>query len=209
MRRWARQRPAEEDSGRPFFTKDYPELEKYRIGDFTYGRPRVRDYDAGSTLSIGRFCSIAADVIILVGGEHNLKALSTYPFQTLGYTAPPAGHDGDSLSKGDVVIGNDVWVGNGALILSGVRVGNGASIGAGSVVTKDIADYEIVAGNPARHLRFRFEEPIIAELLEVRWWELDIDELRPLLPSMMSGDVATFVQMARAVREPAVSSPSS
>ena len=159
-------------------------------------------------MAIGRFCSIAANVTILVGGGHNQQALSTYPFATMDYMEAPAGRNRDSLSKGDVVIENDVWIGTRALILSGVHVGNGASIGAGCVVTKDIADYEIVAGNPARHLRFRFEEPIIAELLKVRWWELDIDELRPLLPSMMSGDVSTFLELARAVREPRTSSPS-
>lgn len=77
-------------------------------------------------------------------------------------------------------VGNDVWIGIGAIIKSGVIIGDGAVIGAGAVVTKDVRPYEIVAGNPAKHIRFRFDEEIINELLELRWWDFSEDKLSVL-----------------------------
>ncbi len=176
------------------FTKEHEELQGYVIGDYTYGRPKVRDYGGATTLKIGRFCSIAASVTILVGGEHNPRLVSTYPFATLGHWSPKTSDAVDSLSKGDVVIENDVWIGTNSLILSGVHIGNGAVVGAGSVVVSDVNDYEVVAGNPARHIRYRFSSEVIQGLLKTQWWHRPFEEIRSLLPIMMSGDIERFIE---------------
>src|SRR4030095_4167165 len=95
--------------------------------------------------------------------------VTTYPFNVLD---PRFAHiSGHPRSKGDVAIGNDVWVGRAAVILSGVRVGAGAGIGAYALVTKDVPDYSIVGGNPARLLRMRFTPEIVAKLRDIRWWD--------------------------------------
>ncbi len=81
-----------------------------------------------------------------------------------------------------VTIGNDVWIGVRVIILGGVKIGNGAVIGAGSVVTRDVPPYAVVAGAPARLIRYRFEEPVIRRLEELQWWNKSEEELRQLLP---------------------------
>ncbi|TCB59732.1 CatB-related O-acetyltransferase [Acinetobacter terrae] len=88
----------------------------------------------------------------------------------------------DYLPKDKTLIGHDVWIGNRVIIKSGVKVGTGAVIGAGSVVTKDIPDYAVVAGNPAKIIRYRFDEEMIYQLLASKWWELSEANLRKLSP---------------------------
>jgi acetyltransferase-like isoleucine patch superfamily enzyme len=80
--------------------------------------------------------------------------------------------------KEPVVIGNDVWIGTGAIILRGLSVGDGAVIGAGAVVTKDVPPYAIVAGNPARVIKYRFEEAVIKRIQASKWWEMSDGEIR-------------------------------
>lgn len=129
---------------------------------------------------IGRFCSIASNVII-GGAMHPMDWVST----------SPVFYDGrDSVKKKfqtfqrqddlRTLIKNDVWIGNGALIKQGVTIGNGVVIGMGSVVTKDVPDYEIWAGNPAKFIRKRFNDEIIKELLESEWWSKNDDEIQSL-----------------------------
>ena len=121
------------------------------VGDFTYGRPVVLQWDNRTRLKIGKFCSIAANVQIYLGGEHYTKRLTTYPFDVLmGEAQTP--------SKGDVTIGNDVWIGNNVQILSGVTIGDGAVIGAGAVIAKDVPQYAVMVGNPAKLKRFRINK---------------------------------------------------
>ncbi|MBN2212543.1 MAG: CatB-related O-acetyltransferase [Sedimentisphaerales bacterium] len=156
-----------------FYTRDALAGKGYDIGEHTYGRPRVHAWgEEKATLKIGRFCSIARHVSILLGGNHHAGRISTYPFGKFPDRWPGAAASGDiSYSKGDVIIGNDVWIGEGAVILSGVTVADGAVIGAHAVVTKDVEPYAIVAGNPARVIRKRFDDNTIARLLEVKWWD--------------------------------------
>ena len=101
------------------------------------------------------------------------------------------------VSKGDVVIGNDVWIGRGVVILSGVRVGNGAVIGAGAVVTKDVPPYAIVAGNPARIIRYRFSPEQIEELEQIAWWSWPDKEIERAIPLLLSSDIEAFLKFAR------------
>ena len=91
--------------------------------------------------------------------------------------------------KGDTVVGNDVWIGQNATILPGVRLGDGAIIGANSTVGSDVEPYTIVAGNPARVIRKRFDDELIEVLEEVKWWDLPADEINELIPVLSCSDL--------------------
>ncbi len=169
------------------------------VGDFTY----IADSDFeshvshlyewnGDRLIIGKFCQIAAGVEFLMNGaNHQMNAVSTFPFYTLeGWEmAPP--ERADLPLKGDTVIENDVWIGQNAVILPGVHIGNGAVIGANSVVGRDVEDYTIVIGNPARVLRRRFDEEMTGLLLRFRWWDKSIEEINALIPILTCSDLET------------------
>jgi acetyltransferase-like isoleucine patch superfamily enzyme len=164
--------------------------EHMTVGRFSYGKPKVWTFPSGAHLTIGSFCSIAEEVSILLGGNHRAAAATTFPLDAL--------FDKDGLppsetSRGDVAIGNDVWIGYGATILSGVTIGDGAIIGARAVVSRDVAPYEIVAGNPARHIRYRFEAQFIRDLLALRWWDWPIEKIREQAPWLMGALIAKEV----------------
>ncbi|WP_275667825.1 CatB-related O-acetyltransferase [Paramagnetospirillum kuznetsovii] len=112
---------------------------------------------------IGRYCSIAYNASVGVG-RHRMEWLST------GMLPEPMSVDMSYPSPPFTVIGHDVWIGVGATVIGGVRVGHGACIGAGSVVTKDVPPYAVVGGSPARVIRYRFPEDVIAGLLRTKWW---------------------------------------
>src|SRR5262249_17686854 len=130
----------------PYFMAENKRYANYEIGEGTYGRPKVDFYDAGGGLKIGSYCSIGPGVTILLGGEHHLDWVTTYPFSLLFDEASSL--KGYPNTKGDVVIGGDVWIGQEALILSGVTVGHGAVIAARSVVSQKLQPYFIVSGQP-------------------------------------------------------------
>ncbi|HWP45496.1 MAG TPA: CatB-related O-acetyltransferase [Blastocatellia bacterium] len=163
----------------------------FQIGVGTYGRPNIVYWDAGAKLIIGRYCSIAPGVTILLGGEHRVKWVTTYPFSLLFDEAKDL--PGYPYTKGDVIIGNDVWIGQEAMILSGVRIEDGAVIAARSVVTKDVAPYSIVAGNPAQHIRFRFSESEIESLLKIAWWNWPWPKIQEAWPLLQSPDIQSFI----------------
>lgn len=135
------------------------------IGAGTYGRPLVRLHRSTDAVTIGRYCSIAEDVLFLPGGGHDPSRPSLYPFRTFA-----AGADVDASSKGPITVGSDVWIGARAMILSGVTVGDGAIIGAGAVVTRDVPSFAIAAGNPARVVRYRFTPEHQRAMAEIAWW---------------------------------------
>lgn len=116
---------------------------------------------------IGRYCSISWNVSI-AADKHNYKFLSPHPltnFKSFGLVMLNKPLDFDKIT-----IGNDVWIGMNSCILPGVKIGNGAIIGAGSVVTRNVPDYAIVAGNPAKIIKFRFSDNIIKILKQCEWW---------------------------------------
>lgn len=156
---------------------------RVELGRLTYGFNTVKilSYDAvDARLKIGSFCSLGRDLSILMAGEHPTKFISTYPFGHPKFIDFIGGKPNawKSLSKGDVVIGSDVWIGIGVTILSGVTIGHGAVIAANSTVTKDIPPYAIVGGNPAKLIRKRFDDDVVNLLLELRWWELDLEKIK-------------------------------
>ena len=167
------------------------------VGDFTYIADSefeshvTHHYDfIGDKLIIGKFCQIAAGVeFVMNGANHQMNAVSTFPFYTLeGWTMnPPA--KSDLPFKGDTVIGNDVWIGQNATILPGVHIGDGAIIGANSVVGSDVEPYTIVVGNPAEAIRYRFDEDLTELLLKFKWWDKPIEEINELIPILTSSDL--------------------
>lgn len=127
-------------------------------------------------IMIGNYCSIAHNVTIMEF-FHNTETLST---SFLNKKIDGKLSFEDTWSKGSIEIGSDVWIGAGVTILSGVKIGNGAIIGANSVVNKDVPDFAIVVGNPARIIKYRFEKEIIDELLKIKWWEYDLERLKSI-----------------------------
>ncbi|MBQ3716372.1 MAG: CatB-related O-acetyltransferase [Fibrobacter sp.] len=167
------------------------------VGDFTY----IADSEFEShvthlypwnndKLIIGKFCQIAAGVeFVMNGANHQMNAVSTFPFYTLAGWDMKAPAPNDMPLKGDTVIGNDVWIGQNATILPGVHIGDGAIIGASSVVGSDVEPYTIVAGNPAQFIRNRFDDELTNLMLEWRWWDKPIEEINSLIPVLTSSDL--------------------
>lgn len=153
---------------------NYCDLSKVVVGKKTYGEIHVTDFSPADTkLYIGSYCSIAPNVRFLLGGEHQLYSISTYPFKVLTF-----GESREAGSKGDIVVKDDVWIGDGAIICSGVNIGQGAVIAAGAVVTKDVEPYAIVGGNPAKLIKYRFSKELIDELKNMNITDL-FDKVNP------------------------------
>ena len=167
------------------------------VGDFTYIADSefeshvTHHYDfIGDKLIIGKFCQIAAGVeFVMNGANHQMNAVSTFPFYTLeGWDMkPPAASD--MPFKGDTVIGNDVWIGQNATILPGVHIGDGAIIGANSVVASDVEPYSIVVGNPVKLIRYRFDGELTSLLLKFKWWDKPVEEINALIPILTNSDL--------------------
>jgi len=169
-----------------------PRYATYQVGEWSYGEPEVVYYDSGARLRIGRFCSFAPGVTILLGGEHHAEWVTTYPFSLVFPDAKAL--PGYPLTKGDVTVGNDVWIGQDALILSGVTIGDGAVVGARSTVTRDVEPYTICAGSPAHSIRPRFPPETIAALRRLAWWNWPLDKVKEAWPLLCSSDVEAFLR---------------
>lgn len=148
----------------------------------------------GDKLIIGKFCALARGVkFIMNGANHKLDGFSTYPFQIFGNgwekVMPQVEED---TSRGNTVIGNDVWIGYEAVVLPGVQIGDGAIVAAKSVVTRDVAPYTVVGGNPARVIRQRFTDEVIQSLLEIAWWNWDIQKITRNLEQIVAADLVAL-----------------
>lgn len=167
------------------------------VGDFTYISDSdfeshvTHHYDFnGDKLIIGKFCQIAAGVeFIMNGANHQMNAVSTFPFYIFEGWDMEAPSPSDLPLRGDTIIGNDVWIGQNATILPGVQIGDGAIIGANSVVGSDVAPYTIVVGNPARVVKKRFDEELILLLLRLKWWDKSIDTINSLIPILTNSNL--------------------
>ncbi|WP_281180466.1 CatB-related O-acetyltransferase [Endozoicomonas ascidiicola] len=155
------------------FRKLYPQ---YEIGIGSYfGKLNIHDWDEGTTLKIGSYCSLADDINIFLGGNHRIDWVSTYPFPAF---VPKAKHiKSFGVAKGDVIIGSDVWISSNVSILSGVTIGHGAVVGNSAIVTKDVPPYAVVAGNPAKVIKYRFDKEVVDKLLSISWWDWSPEEV--------------------------------
>ena len=167
------------------------------VGDFTYFADK--DFEKhvthlyewnGDKLIIGKFCQIAAGVeFIMNGANHQMNAVSTYPFYIFGTWEQSAPDKKDLPLKGDTIIGNDVWIGQNVTILPGVHIGDGVIIGANSVVGNNVEPYTIIAGNPAKEIRKRFDPELIEIMEKLKWWDKSIEEINSLIPILTCSDL--------------------
>lgn len=181
------------------------------IGDYSYAdagpdpdsffeRQVLYHYDfVGDRLEIGRFCAIGRGVrFVMNGGTHAMGGFSTFPFNIFGHGweegFDPATWTAEN--RGDTVLEHDIWVGRDATLMPGVRVGAGAIIAACAVVTKDVPPYAIVAGNPARVVRQRFDEETVAALLDIAWWEWPLEAITAGLDAIRGADLDALKAMA-------------
>jgi len=186
------------------FLKPLVDAPNIEIGEYTYyddpdgpdqfvRKCVLHHYDfIGDKLIIGRFCAIAEGVrFIMNGANHMLSGFSTYPFNIFG-NGWEAGFDEQAWRgelRGDTVIGNDVWIGFDAVIMPGVRIGDGAIVGGRSVVTRDVPPYAVVAGNPAKVVKMRFDPNTIERLLSIAWWNWPADKITRNLDAIRGSDI--------------------
>ena len=177
------------------------------VGDYTYydDFETVENFEenvkylfdfTGDKLIIGKFCMIASDVTFIMNGANHLsEAISSYPFAIFGGDWSNAMDGKEYPVKGDTVVGNDVWIGYGATIMPGVTIGDGAIIATKSVVTKDVAPFSIVGGNPAKEIRKRFKEEQIEALLEIRWWDWPIEKITANVQQLTGDNVEELIRL--------------
>lgn len=160
------------------------------VGDYTYydDFENIENFEKnvkyhfdfiGDKLIIGKFCMIASDVkFIMNGANHKMDGITAYPFYIFGKDWGKSAPKKEELPyKGDTIIENDVWIGHNVMIMPGVKIGNGAIISTNSTVTKNVEPYTIVGGNPAKEIKKRFSEERIQELLEMEWWNWEIEKI--------------------------------
>ncbi len=183
---------------------DHPRM---TVGDYTYASAfdppenwaaRLAPYLFGFSpekLTIGKFCQIADGVtFITASANHRFDGISSYPFAIFD-NGPMEGRPSLPEAGKDTAIGNDVWFGRGATILPGARIGDGVIVGAGAVVSGEVPSYTILAGNPARQVRFRFSEKDIAQLKRIAWWDWPIVKIQRYEALIMAGDVGALARV--------------
>ena len=195
--------PMEKTTKAVIFLKNFIKNPNIQIGDYTYydGRDNPEKFETEnvifgytSRLVIGKFCQIAYGTkFLLSDANHQINGFSTFPFFAFGSInqSCPEWNDykPDLPNKGDTIIGNDVWFGHESMIMPGVSIGNGAIIAARSVVTKDIPPYSIVGGNPAKILKVRFSDDVIAKLQKIQWWNWDYDKITSNIQIIVSANI--------------------
>ena len=167
---------------------DYSYYDDSEDGPEAFEKHVTHHYDfIGDKLIIGKFCSIAKGIeFVMNGANHMLDCYSAYPFEVIDEFKGLSRPFGLRANRGDTIVGNDVWFGQNVTVLPGVHIGDGAIIGANSVVSKDVPPYSVVAGNPAAIRKYRFDDETIELLLELKWWDKDINEIKRLIPLLSS-----------------------
>jgi acetyltransferase-like isoleucine patch superfamily enzyme len=152
---------------------------------FTYGQSNIKIITTfpGTKVKLGKYCSVAADVKAFLGGNHRVDWITTFPFGHISTNEINVSKvDGHPDTNGDIIIGNDVWLGTGCTLMSGITIGDGAVVAAHSHVVKDVAPYTVVGGNPAKPIKLRFEQSVVDALMELKWWDLELDVVKLIVP---------------------------
>ena len=193
------------------FIKNVVKNPRIIIGDYTYyddvdGADQFEKhvthfYDfIGDKLTIGKFCAIAKGIeFVMNGANHRMDGVTTYPFYIMGgkWGSAIAPVKDELPLKGDTVVGNDVWIGQNVTVMPGVHIGDGAIIGASSVVASDIPPYAVAAGNPCRVIRKRFDDEFIAYLLNLKWWDWNIEKIEANFEALSSGDLTLIKKIGK------------
>lgn len=186
---------------------------KIIVGDYTYydDNEGAEDFEKHVThfypfskdkLIIGNYCAIAKGVeFIMNAANHRMNCVSTYPFYIMGgdWGEAIAPVESELPFKGDTVIGNDVWIGQNVTIMPGVKLGDGVIVGANSTVASSFPPYVIIAGNPARIIRKRFDDELISLLEELKWWNKSVEEVNALLPILTNSNLEYVKQELKAL----------
>lgn len=193
-----------ENYDRLCFLKNVVKNPNIIVGDYTYydDFENVENFERNvkyhfdfvdDKLIIGKFCMIASDVrFIMNGANHLTDAITSYPFAIFGNGWENAMDGKMYPKKGNIHIGNDVWIGYNATIMAGVTVGDGAIIAANSTVTREVAPYSIVGGNPAQEIRKRFPDDVISKLLVLEWWNWDIEKITRNVQNLTGGNIESL-----------------
>ena len=156
-------------------------LNDCQVGDYSY----IAGNEAGGIISgfhhttIGKYCSIGNHIEMLSESSHDYTKDFQYPFYSMSNSPLFDQVKAKKETKiSPILIGNDVWIGTNVIVLGGTTIGDGAVIGAGSVVTKNVPPYAIVVGSPARVIKKRFSQEKILKLLNKKWWNLPVSQLK-------------------------------
>ncbi|MBB4302985.1 virginiamycin A acetyltransferase [Rhodobium orientis] len=185
---------------------DIPQIE---VGDYSYyssfGRPEniaaaIAPYlfpHSREKLIIGKFAQIAHGAqFITSSANHPMGGVTAYPFRLFNLDTV---RDYTEMPVKDTVVGNDVWFGHEAMVMPGVTIGDGAIVAARAVVTRDVAPYTIVGGNPAAVIRKRFSDEVIADLLEIRWWDWPVEAIEDNLEALETADMERLKAVHRSL----------
>ena len=189
------------------FLKPLVDAPNVEIGEYTYyddpegpddfyAKCVLHHYEfIGDKLIIGRFCAIAEGAqFIMNGANHAMSGFSTYPFNIFGH-GWEKGFDPESWTRelrGDTVVGHDVWIGMKSVILPGIKIGTGSIIAAKSVVSRDVPPYSVVAGNPAKVVKMRFDRHTVARLLDIAWWDWEPEKITRNVDAIRGSDLAAL-----------------
>lgn len=154
--------------------KSCAHADRIEVGQHSYGALEVYISGEGAAkLKIGHFCSIGLGTKFILQSEHPYCGFSTFPFRTKIF-----GEKSEATSKGSIIVGDDVWIGLDVIVNSGVKIGQGAIVAAGSVVVKDIPPYAIVGGNPAKFIKWRFEDEVVRNAMnDLDYQQLNVTQL--------------------------------
>lgn len=169
------------------------ELGQYSYGDYPVG---FGDWGREGVIRTGKFCSIGGQLNFMINGNHRMDGFTTFPLHIFGCATRT-----EPCGKELPTIGNDVWIGMWVTIYSGVHIGDGAVIAGNSVVTKSVPPYAVVAGNPARIVKYRFPPEIVQKLLLFQWWNFPIHIILFRLAPLFENIEATLQEMERIYEE--------